>query len=489
MRAALLIVGATLAIVGCSNTEQLNIPSPSGPTPSTLEAFTTQQIQWSECGKLECGSIRVPRNYDDPAGPTTTIALARTTATKERLGSLVINPGGPGGSGIQYVHAAESVISPAVRERYDIVGMDPRGVGQSDPVDCITDAQLDEAFAMDPTPETETEINAQIMLAENIKDQCAKSEQANAMNTENTARDLDIVRAVLDGPDAPLNYLGKSYGTKLGATYAELFGANVGRMVLDGVLPRTMPWEDIALTQSESLEAVLDQFLADCAKQEPCTFKTREDLSAWLDGLDAKPIEGERPLTEGLARTAILNYLYFPKSDWPKLRDALAEATDGKTDALIALADSRVDRGTDGKYLSNTVDAYYAVMCNDYALTGGVQHIKELAKQWQTRAPFFGESVAWGLLPCDGWTTAANPTSQTPSAELPTILIVSNTNDPATPLSFGEALNQELPNSTLLTWNATNHTAYREGSTCIDQAVDDYLVDGVTPKPGTTCGP
>lgn len=470
-------------------------PQPSG-SPSAapdLSRFYEQQVKWTSCGDADCATIVAPLDYANPEGGTIDLAISRVKATGDRIGSLFVNPGGPGGSAVGYAKSADYIVSPSVREYFDIVGLDPRGVGLSDPVECLTDSQLDELGATDGTPDSAEEEQRVIDASALPGAGCArKSDPRFAhVGTVDAARDLDLARALVK--DETLTYLGKSYGTMLGATYAELFPDRVGRMVLDGVLPASLDLVEVTKGQADAFEVAVLDFARDCLTHADCPFSGSPDravgqLQDWLASLDAAPIPGDdRDLNEPLAAYAVLANLYFPGYDYPRLRAALAAAIerDDPTQVLDIL-DARISRGPDGRYLDNSTEAFYAVTCLDRPFTGTVDDVKALAEEWKATAPTFGPALAWGLLPCKDWPASSERVTRTVAEGSNPILIVSTRKDPATPYQWGTLLAGELENATLVTYEGVGHTAYGD-SACVDDAVDRYLLKGTVPKKELVC--
>lgn len=470
--------------------------SPSTPLPEVdLSRFYDQEVEWKNCGNADCTTILVPLDYAEPEGRTVELAATRVRSTGDKVGSLFVNPGGPGGSAFDYAKAADAIVSPAIRESFDIVGVDPRGVAHSEPVSCLTDGQIDALMAADGTPDNPQE-EAEI-VADSALPGIGCKEKAGPvwahMGTVDSARDLDIARSVVK--DDTLSYLGKSYGTMLGATYAELFPDRVGRMVLDGVLPPDLDIVEVTKGQADAFEVAVRDFARDCVTHSDCplsgsTSEAVAQLQDFLRGLDADPIPaGDRDLNEPLATYAVLTYLYFPQWDYPDLRSALRAAMEDRDPKpLLSLLDSRTSRSPDGRFTDNSTEAFYAVTCLDRPYVGTVDDVKVLADQWRETAPTFGPSLAWGLLPCRDWPASGDQVMEVTAAGSNPILVVSTMHDPATPHQWGERLDASLQNSALITWDDYNHTAYREGSACIDDAIDGYLLRGKLPKDGTVCG-
>lgn len=468
-------------------------PSSTDPT-AGLERYYSQDVEWKNCGQAACATIKAPLNYADPGGPSIDLAVSRVPATGDRVGSLFVNPGGPGGSAVDYAKAADFIVSDTVRKRFDIVGVDPRGVAHSDPVHCMSDSQIDEFMAADGTPDSPAEEQEIADDSELPAETCERNGGAliKYMSTVEAARDLDIARAAL-GDDA-LNYLGKSYGTMLGATYAELFPTRVGRMVLDGVLPPDLGMAEVTKGQADAFEVAVRDFVAYCLGSSGCPLtgsvdEGLEQLRSWLTSLDANPLKGgDRDLNEALATYATLSYLYFPGSDYPRLKDALrAGMQSNDPRPLLGLLDARISRGPDGHYYDNSSDAFYAVSCLDRPWVGTVDDVKALAEEWRTTAPTFGPALAWGLLACRDWPATSTPIARATAAGSNPILVVSTRYDPATPYQWGVMLADELKNAGLLSYDGYGHTAYSQGSSCIDDAVDAYLLKGTMPEDGVVC--
>ena len=481
-----------------SSTSAVPTPEPSSGASAAaapdLSRFYEQKVKWTNCGAADCATIVAPLDYSDPEGGTIDLAISRVKATGDRIGSLFVNPGGPGGSAVDYAKAADYIVSPAVREFFDIVGLDPRGVAFSDPVECLTDAQLDELGAADGTPDSAAEEQRVVELSALPGEGCAKKSDPRFahVGTVDAARDLDLARALVK--DETLTYLGKSYGTMLGATYAELFPDRVGRMVLDGVLPASLDLVEVTKGQADAFEVAVLDFARDCLTHSDCPFSGSPDdavtqLQDWLASLDADPIPGtDRDLNEPLAAYAVLANLYFPGYDYPRLRSALAAAIErDDPKQMFDILDARISRGPDGRYLDNSTEAFYAVTCLDRPFTGTVDDVRALAEEWKATAPTFGPALAWGLLPCKDWPASSDRVTQTVAEGSNPILVVSTRKDPATPYQWGTRLVDELDNATLVTFEGVGHTAYGDGVSCVDDAVDRYLLKGTVPKKDLVC--
>ena len=470
--------------------------APAAAVPNVLARFYDQDLSWKGCGgDFQCSRLKVPVDYAAPTGATIALSLVRLRAEGKRLGSLVINPGGPGASGVDYARAARSVISDPVRQRYDVVGFDPRGVGGSAPLKCLTSAQTDELITADPTPDNAAEVAATVTLFRQLAQRCRAGGGALLahVGTPDAARDLDVLRAALG--DRKLTYLGKSYGTLLGATYADLFPRNVGRMVLDGVLDPALTSEQVNLGQAVGFEQATRAFVSDCSRLADCPLGSTLDggmrrLRALLKALDASPLptgDARRPLSEGLGSLGIAVAMY-DQGYWPTLRDALTSALRGDGAPLLQLADAYTDRGSDGSFASNQNTVIYAVNCLDRPGSGGLAKVQDTVASFTRQAPTWGAFLAWSELPCDYWpvkaTSAAGPVRASGSGP---IVLVGTTRDPATPYAWAVNLAKELDDGHLITYVGDGHTAYQRGSPCVDDAVDAYLLRATVPKAGLRC--
>lgn len=497
MRIAIAVAAMAL-LAGCSSAPEPIPPSTPDAAPSTppddLAPFYAQQPEWRDCGDAECTKVRVPLDYDDPTGETIELSMTRVPATGESIGSLFVNPGGPGGSAFDYAKAADYIVSSPIRSVYDIVGVDPRGVGLSDPIRCLTDAEIDAYTAAEGTPDDPAEEAAILADVAVLAGKCEENAGSliDHMGTIDAARDLDIARAVTQDP--VLNYLGLSYGTALGFTYMTLFPETTGRMVLDGVLPTDLANEEISKGQADAFEVAFEHFSADCADSGDCPFtgdgpQVATQLRDFLRALDAKPLPTSdgRQLTESLGTFGVLSYLYFPSEDYPRLREALASAVNEEDGtALLTLLDERRNRSPEGEYLDNSTDAYYAVTCADLPFTGTDDDVRAFAREWAESAPTFGPALAWGLPVCRDWPARATPLpALTEPRTFP--LIVGTRFDPATPVQWAERLHAQIPGSGLVIWEDYNHTAYLAGSGCVDETIDRYLLVGEIPSAPRIC--
>ena len=352
----------------------------------------------------------MPLDYRDPQGATIELALLKVPAAHpdHRVGSLVVNPGGPGAPGTDYAAHADTVFRAPVLDVYDIVGFDPRGTGHSSPVDCLSDDDLDTFLARDPDPDTAAEADDYIAGNQAFWRGCAdkSGDLAAHVTTIEAARDMDVLRAALG--DSQLVYFGASYGTQLGATYADLFPTKVGRFVLDGAVDLSIGSLELGLQQAAGFETALESYLQDCIDGGDCFLGDTTDAGAarigdFLDQVDGQPLEtssGDRVLTEGNATTGIAFTLYS-KSFWPYLTQALQDAFDGDGSLLLSLADSYASRGPSG-YLDNSMEAFPAISCLDDPTSIPESAVPAAIEKYEAASPTFGRSFAWGATNCGG---------------------------------------------------------------------------------------
>jgi pimeloyl-ACP methyl ester carboxylesterase len=474
-------------------------PSETAPLPGTdprLARFYDQKLDWQDCGRAECARLNVPLDYAKPGGKTLDLAVLKVPAQDQdsRVGSLVVNPGGPGGSGVQYAAAGSLQFGGAVSDAFDIVGFDPRGVGQSDALQCVDTAELDELVAFDPDPDTLAERNEMDRLINRFGQGCLDDSGALArhMSTEEVVRDMDILRGALG--ERKLDYLGASYGTLIGATYADMFPTHVGRFVLDGAIDPSLSNEQLSLAQAHGFETALRAYVKDCVDKGDCFLGRSVDdgiatIKAFLDQVEKTPIPtGEdRELTEGLAMLGIWLPLYV-KDFWPQLSLGLQKAmNDDDGSVLLGLADTYTSRGP-SDYSDNSMEALYAVNCldhGDYIATKDVPaHFAEFLKA----SPTFGRAFAFGLATCSDWPVKSGKhTEALRAAGAPPIVVVGTTRDPATPLEWAQGLANQLESGQLITRDGDGHTGFQRGNSCVDDAVEQYLIKGVVPKPNLKC--
>jgi pimeloyl-ACP methyl ester carboxylesterase len=501
-RTPLVLVALTAAVLeaGCAQSGT-PVAQGHGPTPahhrapattnSTTTTSTTQPpvapITWSPCdGDLQCGALVVPLDYAHPAGPTISVAVARHPAEDPaaRIGSLVIDPGGPGVSGINDIANELSVLTPQLLDDFDIVMFDPRGVERSDPVTCGTDTG---SAPTDPAPVTASQQAATIAGLKQFAAACEKSSASVLpyVGTVDVARDMDRLRQALG--DAGLTYMGQSYGTLLGLTYAALFPTHIRAMVLDSVIDPALSFNQITAGQADGFEGVLDAFFTWCSASEECAWHTGPDPTATLQSLlttaatSPAPAGGGSVAGVGQLYDALLEDLYS-QSDWPQLGQALADDAAGNGGPAAAASNSYNTGGSD-----NADDAATAIDCLDHPVSRDLATYGALADSLEPSAPIFGPLLAWGEAGCAVWPVSPTRTVGPVAAPgSPPILVVGTTNDPATPYAWAVSVAKELDHGVLLTHDGDDHVAYFY-SACVRADVQTYLVSGQTPPPGSVC--
>ncbi|KUO17103.1 alpha/beta hydrolase [Streptomyces dysideae] len=481
------------------------------------EDLTSQQLRWTDCpapsqaegggdtpsplpdgGEWQCATMKAPLDWDEPKGDTIKLALIRAKASgdeSERIGSLIFNFGGPGGSGITTLPAFGQDYT-ELRTRYDLVSFDPRGVGRSAPVLCANDPQLDAFFQQDATPDDTAE---RAELLDNTKEFNVACEENSEkilphVRTTDAARDLDLMRQVLG--DGKLHYFGISYGTELGGVYAHLFPKKVGRAVFDAVVDPTQTSEQGSLGQAKGFQLALDNYAEHCVSQtEDCPVgdsaqDVKDRIAKLLKDLDAKPIPGVLPrrLTQTAATSGIAQALYS-QGFWEYLTQGLEEAYDGDGRVLMLLSDSMNGRSGNGEY-SNLIAANVSINCADDKPRYTPAYVERKLPEFRAASDLFGDFLAWSMVSCTDWPVAGaadHPDVSAPGSA--PILVIGNTGDPATPYegarkmvaALGEGVGVEL------TYKGQGHGAYDSGNKCVQDAVNGYLLDGKVPAAGTVC--
>ena len=475
------------------------------PTFKSLSDYQRQVLHWSSCYDVfECSSIKVPIDYSDMTTGSFTLQVLRhrATDTNNRIGSLVVNPGGPGASGFDYAFNAESIVSAAVLERYDIVGFDPRGVGKSVPIHCLNDKETDASYASDSKPDSAQELAHLVQQAKTYVAKCeANTPYLASFSSANSARDMDVLRSVLG--DKKLNYLGKSYGTYLGTLYAEFFPQSVGRIVLDGTIDPQISAVQQSITQAVGFDHALSAFIADCYTRKDCPLaksssKAIEQIVKVFHDAAKKPLSSSsgRIVTQSLIVLGSASALYDNEWGWPKLRLALSQAKKGEGSTFLTLADGYTQRNSDGTYSGNESDAGAVIDCLDWPDARTTEQVQADASKFAKQAPVFGPYLAYNALVCHYFPGVVSSTkSASTSADssvgqtvTPTsIMIIGTTRDPATPYEWAQSLHKEISGSRLLTLDADGHTGHGRESTCIDSAVDAYLLKGLIPAKDLLC--
>lgn len=461
-----------------------------------LASFYSQKLAWTTCGSSHCAWVKAPVDYTKPEGETLRLRVKLTPAEGGKpKGKLFLNPGGPGGSGIDYLPVFVGEASEEVRDDYDFIGFDPRGVGRSTPLECFSDKELDRYTNLDPDPDDDAEIatNRRALIA--LGKACEKTggELASHVSTLEAAKDIDLMRALVG--EKKLDYYGASYGTQLGATYAELFPTKVGRMILDGAVDASLNDEQSSLGQAEGFERALDAYVAFCTKRADCPLGkdpagAKTQISEFIDALDQNPMKAPngRMLTEGGAFYGLVTPLYS-QQNWPALTAGLQGAFKGDPSIMLTLFDAYFSRDPDGNYKDNSGEVITAVRCLDSTGASTVEQVKASFPEFEKVSPTFGRVLAWGALGCGDWPLKAEGTKQVKiSAKgAPPILVVGTTRDPATPYEWAEALADQLDSGVLVTRDGDGHTGYHSGNSCIDKILDGFLVEGTVPKDGVEC--
>ncbi|NKQ57401.1 alpha/beta hydrolase [Amycolatopsis sp. K13G38] len=496
---------------------QTETKGPVGPVPAGLDKFYSQPLSWGACAPyattddakslfrgdgLQCARMTVPLDYANPAGDTITIGVLRHKASDpgNRIGSLVVNPGGPGASGMTAAaNLASQVTQTDLGKRFDLVGFDPRGVGASEPdVSCLTDQERDQERSQDLDLDgSPAGVAKQEAEAKDFASKCAqRTQHSTAMlaniGTRDVAKDMDVLRSVLG--DQKLTYLGYSYGTRIGYTYAEAFPGNVRSMVLDGALDPNQDEVESLVAQGAGFGTAFNQFAAWCAAQRSCALgqnpadatKAFQDLVRPLIQNPILLADG-RKLTFDDATLGAIQALYSQQL-WQPLDSGLTELKRGIGTTLMALADQYNERDTSGHY-SNTQDAFTAIRCVDDPRVTDKAKILDAENQYDKVAPFLDDGLPKGaaLDACAFWPVPNTSEPHEPHVSgLPPVLVISTTNDPATPYQAGVNLAKDM-NGALLTFEGTQHTVFLQGNSCVDNVGTQYLVDGTVPAAGKRC--
>ena len=465
---------------------------------SSLQDFYEQSAKWDKCyDSFECLTYDVPIDYSNLGIGTFQISALRYPAQdpKRRIGSLIVNPGGPGASGVDYAYNAEYIFSPDLLDQYDIVGFDPRGVSRSAPIVCYNDRETDANYASDSKPDNAAEFKQAIIDTKVFIQKCLnKNEHLTAFSTANAARDMDILRALVG--DKKLNYMGKSYGTFMGALYAKLFPNNIGRVVLDGAVDPKISNFEQTKTQALSFDNQLQAFITDCIKRTNCPLPsnqvqaTQTITQLWQEAatnpLPIKNKKDNRVVTESLLVIGTASALYDNVEGWPELRKAIGEALKGYGDTYLELADLYTGRQKDGTYPNNEFDSGAIIDCLDFADDRTPQEIRADGTAIAKVAPVFGPYIGMSGLTCKYFTAPTPVKFSTTKTNAP-IVIVGTTGDPATPYAWAQGLSKLLVNSRLLTFVGDGHTGQGRGNGCIDDAIDAYYLKGTLPAAGLRC--
>jgi pimeloyl-ACP methyl ester carboxylesterase len=489
-------LAAAVCVTACSSARG---PAPAT-EPATLAGYYAQHLNWQPCdGGFQCAQLVVPFDYAKPDGPRFTLPVIKLPAVdpSRRIGALVINPGGPGVSGVQYALAARLEFPASILARFDIVGFDPRGVGGSQPaLNCLTGPQLDTFLATDDEPSSPAQLAHLIAESKQFAAQCERNSAALLpyVGTPDAARDMDVLRSALG--ESRLTYLGKSYGTYLGAWYAQLFPHRVRALVLDGAVDPQASSLQATIAQAEGFQGAFGSFAAWCLASPGCPLGPGGSVAAAtakVEGLitraNSVPLAnrlGDGQVADGTVLLYGVADALYSRSFWPALRTALASAFTGDGTGLLALANQLYERNPNGTY-STLANAITAIDCLDKPWPRSLAPWQSAASTAALAAPMFGAAIVWGSLTCAYWPVPSHPLPQIRATGAPPILVVGTLHDPATPYRWAQALAGDLASGVLLGWNGVGHTAYGEGSACVDTIVNDYLINLAVPRSRTVC--
>lgn len=506
-RAAAIVAGLAAASVALSGCLYAMIPEQSS-RPSTTSApdtegvaedllpFYSQELTWTECGVgFDCTDVTAPLDWEDPGKGEITLSVVRHRAEGAPVGSLLTNPGGPGASGVDLIlNNLDYAVGADLIENFDVIGFDPRGVGASTAVTCYDAPQMDEYLYGIPAAARGTaEWEAELLDSHKAFAEACDANSGGILpyiTTVNAARDMDLIRAVLG--DKQLNYLGYSYGTFLGATYAKLYPEKAGRLVLDGAIDPAVPGLEVGATQALGFESALRAYMQDCLDSGECPFngtvdEAMTDLGALLASVDSTPLKSGdgRMLGADSLMTAIIAALYSQDS-WGYLTQALDEALQGDPTSALFLADFYNGR-ENGTYTDNSAEAFRAYNCMDYPVeddpAAEAATNAKIAQGAPTIAPYWT-----GPDSCSVWPYPPTGTRGEIKAEgAGPILVIGTTNDPATPYEWSESLANQLEEGVLITRVGEGHTGYNKGNACVDDAVEAFLLDDVVPEDDLRC--
>jgi len=444
-----------------------------------LKDYNSQKLDWQDCyGEFQCSSFKVPTDYENMDEKNFVLKVLKHSASDQadKLGAIVVNPGGPGGSAVHYAFNAKYIVSDGLLEKYDIVGFDSRGINNSEEIRCLTDVEEDtflNADASDGKPQSVADLEA---ISEEFAAKCAKSAgtKLGHVSTLEAAKDMEILRNLLN--EDKLNYLGKSYGTYLGTLYASLFPKSVGRMVLDGAVDPSSSLREQQIAQAVGFDRALNNYLASQNK-----FKLT-DIQTLLRNSKTNPMEDSngRKATQSLVITAIAQSLYDPIDGWKDLSKLLSKAiTKKEPSEIFELADRYNTRDESGSYYSNQNDIAIMITCLDWQEPRSIEQMRSDRGAFIKAAPVFGQFLNFAGLPCKYWKAKPQlPKTQLTKIVTDPIIIIGVTEDPATPYKWSQNLAKVFPNSMLLTLKGEGHTGHNQGNECVDSAVDSYYLTG-----------
>ena len=487
----LLLTGTPAPAVVGVTASPTSSPSPS---PSSGPSTTPPGLEAAACDQgaptgARCDTLWAPLDYSDPSLGTisTSVIVIPAKDTAKRIGSLLVNPGGPGESGVQFVEQAYQLLA-TLNQRFDIVGFDPRGDTGPDAISCEGTDALDHVVELDPlvagSPTAEADLVASTLA---FADACRLHSGwlLPYVGTANAARDMDALRAALG--DSQLTYLGFSYGTALGATYARLFPTHIRAMVLDGDIDPSLSFVQQSTQQGASFEVSFDEFVSHCQGETDCPLGPDPGtaITSLLDQLASHPIQAPdgRTVGRGTVIQGLIAAMYDPGS-WSVFYTAMAEAAKGSVAPLQALVDSYTGRTTQGYDPSTAANA--TINCDDHSVPEDLADYDALALSVRTSEPHFGQDEIYSILTCAYWPVHGPAPVALDITAAPPILLVGATHDPATPYAWSVSLQKQIAGSVLLTRDGYGHTSYGF-STCVQNSVNAYLVALTLPAAGTTC--
>ncbi len=501
------LAAASVALTGClftfipdtgaSSRPQVSATPEAEGVAADLLPFYTQRVDWSSCaGGDQCARIDAPLDWNDPSAAKISLSIIRHHATGTSHGSLLVNPGGPGASGVELIRdSLDYAVGGDLAKSFDVIGFDPRGVGGSTAVKCLDTKQMDAyLFDIPKSPRNTAAWRAEVMASgKTFAEACANNSDGILpdITTEFAARDMDLIRAVLG--DKKLNYLGYSYGTFLGATYAKLYPQNVGKFVLDGAIDPAVSGLDVSVTQAIGFESALKAYMASCLKTRGCPFAGSvddgmADLGTLLAKVDRRPLRAGdgRLLGADTMMTSIVAALYS-QGNWTYLTQSLAGIAKGDPGVAFQLADFYYNR-VNGKYQDNSYEAFNAYNCMDYPDDATAAQLSQAQATLKADAPVIAPYWNIDVNICDVWPAKATGVREPiHAAGAGPILVVGTTNDPATPYAWAQSLAKQLDSGILITRVGEGHTGFNKGNSCVDDVVNRYFVDSAVPGGDVRC--
>lgn len=490
---------ASLALASCVPLEEVEIQQPQRPDGSITGAdFASQTLFWGDCGSIECAEVQAPLDWENPTAEDAiylNVARLKSYSANPR-GTIFVNPGGPGASGVSYLENAGSELA-ELRNDYHIVSWDPRGVDYSSAVSCLTYEELDEdLYGYDkdaPEPGSEAWLAQVKADNEDFAQKCVErsGELFKHVSTANTVQDLNLLRQLVK--DEKLNYLGFSYGTYIGARYADKYPQLTGKIVLDGAIDPTADTIEVVVNQTKGFELALNNYLTDCVAKQSCWYTGdvaagKERVKQLLAQVHKQPLKAAdgRWVTSSVLLTAIITTLYSQDS-WPFLTDLMSEIEKGQTETALLLADFYNDRSSSGSYLNNSREAFSAINCSDYTQQQpDLAAMRKNAEKLAAEAPIFGPYQGYSEASCWGWPVSADSRDGVTAAGSAPIVVIGTKGDPATPYQWAVSLAEQLENGVLVSYEGEGHIAFGTSS-CVTDLVTKYFNRNVLPQHETVC--